>query len=705
MAWFRRGQKSGRDECAIASAIAIFSFLLLGKLCLLLWNLAFKGRRPLADVPWDGLLLIVGTDLLLCFCLAAAVLLSYRIAALFNGRLEVPMRVVRGLAFVALVVFSVVSFQVARIYGDMLDVELLRSGDDITVLRHSIWAYVGPMPLLLMLYGLLCVPALAPLIARRLERRTWLRPRLALWGAALVLCVGMAALQRARLRGIDTFGVKDNAVVFFVKEYKPPFRPVDAPKLEAALRERRGHSLDRQRPPASLVVPGGVLRRDFAFTAPPAGAAAAADLNLIVIQVESTGAPHVTRDVAPNLVALADRGLSLRRHVTTTTLTPRATFGLYYSDYLVDVGTTPRLLYGGKTLPQPALAEVLRAHGYRTGLFHTGFLDYLDIRYLFDKKGIEHAVGAREMLAQGAPLAYSAGVREEQTVEEMTRWIAERKRNGEKFYANYLTECPHHPYVSNAEHKPFPDDSWLNRYRNSLHYTDQAVGKLIDFLRAEQLLERTLIVVVGDHGETVSTYPVGHGLRVSVEETRTPAIFSNPVLFPQGVQSVLHTSHLDVAPTIAALLGLSAPPQWLGRDLLAERIPAVMQYVVITHCRKMAVVDNGLMFVLDRSSGATELLEIGESDLTPVPPGDPRQKLVRQYRQETEWFGDWALWRHLHSAGSGSGMDGGGDGGGGGGARVDVVKASTSTDAAKPAAHRAPAAAPGAPALAAPVAR
>src|SRR4029450_8136380 len=113
---------------------------------------------------------------------------------------------------------------------------------------------------------------------------------------------------------------------------------------------------------------------------------------------------------------------------------------------------------------------------------------------------------------------------------------------------------PHHPYNNLSGEKPFPDDTWLNRYKNSLHYADSAVGQLLAYLKSEGLMEKTLIVVVGDHGETVSSYPVGHGLNVSAEEMRTPFILSNPVLFPSSIESRVPSSHLDVAPTIVHLL-------------------------------------------------------------------------------------------------------------------------------------------------------
>ncbi len=637
-----RGPTSEKDDRAIARATALFSFLLVAKLCLLLWNLFVKHKYPLADVPADGIVFLIGADLLLCLSVAGASVVVDSLGGVGGRWGKIVSRVAWGLIYFCIVMFSIVSFQVARIYGDPLDVELLRSADDLMVMRQSVWAYVGPMPLALTIYGLIGAPLLAVLIFRGLRGRRWLQTRWQMWAVASVLCLGAAIVQKTRLHRIDTFGVKDNAVLFFIKEYKPAFEPIDAPELMHQVADRQGEMLQREHLPASLLLEGKKLKRDFAYT--PGNPR---PVNVIIVQMESTGALHVNRETAPNICSLADHGLSLRRHSTVATQTARATCGLYYSDYLPELGTTADLLYG-RPMPQPALAEVLKSAGYHTGLFHTGFLDYLGIRFLFKGKGVDRIVGAREMMQEGASLAYSAGVHEERTVEELTGWI--RANRDVPFFATYITEFPHHPYVSMATNNPFPDDSWRNRYRNSLHYADQSVGRLVKFLGDEKLLEKTLIVVVGDHGETVSAYPVGHGLRMSVEEMRTPCIFSNPILFPSAVESRLSTSHLDVAPTILRFLGMRTPDEWLGRDLLADEMPSVLQFVSITHVRSTGVIDNGLLYSLERMTGQTHLFEIGDTELVELPQDDPRQRFANRYKREIDWYTDWSLWRHLHRA-------------------------------------------------------
>ncbi len=409
------------------------------------------------------------------------------------------------------------------------------------------------------------------------------------------------------LHAVDTFGIKDNAVIYFVRHYAPPFRAIDSAKMLAGLNGRVEGREEQIVHSRSLVGSGENLRRDFAVPALAGG------FNLICVQLESTSALHVDRQSAPNIMALADHGVSFSHHATTFSETSRASYSIYYSDYMPDLGTTPSLVYG-KPMPQPTIAEVLQRAGYRTGLFHSGFLDYMDLRYLFHDKGFETTVAARDMLARGGGLVSSWGVHEEQTVGEIMEWV--RGHKTERFFAAYLTQCPHHPYDCPVAEQPFGGGTWRDRYRNSLHYTDACVGQLVEGLRNEGLLDKTLIVLFGDHGETVSTYPVGHGIALSAEEVRTPFIISNPLLFPTAQVSCMATSHLDIAPTLAAVMGLKAPAQWLGRDLTADEVPARLQFVNILQAKITAVIDNGLMCGFDAQRNTTQLYELGLNGAT-----------------------------------------------------------------------------------------
>jgi predicted AlkP superfamily pyrophosphatase or phosphodiesterase len=74
--------------------------------------------------------------------------------------------------------------------------------------------------------------------------------------------------------------------------------------------------------------------------------------------------------------------------------------------------------------------------------------------------------------------------------------------------------------------------------------------------------ENTAIIVTADHGGLGDS----HGLD-SNEEMTIPLIITGAG-FPNGELSI-PVSILDIAPTIAAHVGISAPPQWEGKDLFS----------------------------------------------------------------------------------------------------------------------------------------
>ena len=630
------------DHRAIAAAGSLFVFLLIIKLVLLCWYLFARKVNPLADVPVGRRWLVIGADALLCLAVAGVFFGLYRLSRL-HRMLRVPVgRVLPALTYGFLVFFCTASFQITRIYGAPLDIEKIRSGDDLMVMRDSIWAYMGTTPLVLMAIGFASYPLMGPWVARRLARRRWLRSRLGLWSALAGVCLALGGLQYFQLKRIDTLGVKDNAVVYFVRHYAPAFRPIDTPKLLAELNQKINGQAGLIVHSRSLAGAEEDVARDFDYSG-----ALGRDFNVIAIQLESTGAVHFDRACAPNLFTLVDHGVSFKRHLTTMTETSRATYSIYYSDYMPDLGTAPSLVYG-RPMPQRSLPELLYQAGYRTGLFHSGFLDYLDIRFLFQDKGLEVAVGAREMLDGGAKLASTSGVAEEDTVGEMIAWIGKHK--AEKFFAAYLTQTPHHPYRSFIDDKPFKGDGWLDRYRNSIYYTDHCIGRLIEYLKEQGLFEKTIFVIYGDHGETVATYPVGHGINASAEEMTTPFIVSNPVLFPTPLESRLCTSHLDIAPTAGHLLALDAPAEWLGRDLLAERVPLRLQFVTISHAHKTGILDNGTLYVVGASGESSDLYDLTAGSLTAVPANDPRRELIPAYRSRIDLFKTWSVQHHLQRA-------------------------------------------------------
>ena len=72
-----------------------------------------------------------------------------------------------------------------------------------------------------------------------------------------------------------------------------------------------------------------------------------------------------------------------------------------------------------------------------------------------------------------------------------------------KFFAWIHLYDPHTPY---EPPEPFASRYPGQPYVGEIAYTDKVVGRLLDWLRGAGLLDRTLVVVTGDHGESLGDH-------------------------------------------------------------------------------------------------------------------------------------------------------------------------------------------------------
>jgi arylsulfatase A-like enzyme len=105
-------------------------------------------------------------------------------------------------------------------------------------------------------------------------------------------------------------------------------------------------------------------------------------------------------------------------------------------------------------------------------------------------------------------------------------------------------------------------------------FTDQAIGKILDFARRQAWWERTAVIVTGDHGAAFGE----HGLSKPSAELwdvllRTPLLIHAPGAKPVQIEAA--RSQIDLAPTVLELMGLPRAPEFVGQSLLPELYGAV----------------------------------------------------------------------------------------------------------------------------------
>jgi arylsulfatase A-like enzyme/tetratricopeptide (TPR) repeat protein len=212
----------------------------------------------------------------------------------------------------------------------------------------------------------------------------------------------------------------------------------------------------------------------------------------------------------------------------------------------------------------PVLAAHLAAAGYRTGAFVGAFV--LDHRFGLDR-GFERYDDEieRDPMAPSGLAAERAGL---ETVDRAVAWLG--AETGRPFFAWVHLYDAHAPY---EPREPFRTRHAGQPYDGEIAGVDDEVAHLLHFLDERGLASRTVVAVVGDHGESLGEHrEPTHGLFVYEATLHVPWILRAPrVLRSRVVHEAV--SLVDLAPTLAGLLEQPLPVEAgqppIGRDLSA----------------------------------------------------------------------------------------------------------------------------------------
>jgi arylsulfatase A-like enzyme len=160
-------------------------------------------------------------------------------------------------------------------------------------------------------------------------------------------------------------------------------------------------------------------------------------------------------------------------------------------------------------------------------------------------------------------------------------------------------------------------------YRAEVNYMDEELGRLLEAVEARGLSERTVVVFVADHGESLGEEDVWfcHGARLTDEQVRVPLIVRVPGQPAARRDEVV--SLVDLYPTLLALLeSVPVARDQLGRDLFAEAAAerASRPYLATLRAAESTqygLVDDGYKFILSERDGVFDgrLHELGRESV------------------------------------------------------------------------------------------
>lgn len=340
-----------------------------------------------------------------------------------------------------------------------------------------------------------------------------------------------------------------------------PTTPEHRGFLPAAL---RGLISENDPPGAFAGLPQAELKREFMrrvgfpeSSEQPEYWAAATGYDVVLFVMETV--PSVCLDLQgdlsdlPHLAALRSSAWIAEQHLTTFPNSSYAIFSLLSSMY-----PTSRNILSAQGARELGLMSVARRHGYRTACYLPARLPLRDVdmyRYL----GAEHIViGAR-------PEKQLDALQERRWRDEdiLARALADIRKwvSAEEHYIICLQpQIGHAPWpdLQGELELPDPATELYQRGRRIVALQDRWIGEIRRVLSSLGRDQRTLLVVTADHGiRTRLEDPGMRGGLVNDISYRLPLLLHVPGVLEEPVSIPYVTSHIDLAPSILALLGFT----------------------------------------------------------------------------------------------------------------------------------------------------
>lgn len=302
--------------------------------------------------------------------------------------------------------------------------------------------------------------------------------------------------------------------------------------------------------------------------------------NVIVIQLEAfqnfvIGAEYNGQELTPNLNKLiGDESIYFDNYYSVIGKgnTADAEFATLNSMYPVIDGESYRL-YTDNTYN--GLPWKLKEQGYETFAFHGNEAAFWNRQEAYPYQGIDHFYSIENMDDTDI---VGLGISDSSMFRQMVDVLEKEEGN---FFSFGISLSSHHPYELDEELQELTilaedEKTKFANYLQAVHYTDKAVGELIENLKKAGLYEDTLIAFYGDH----------HGLNCTMDDNdiyvsnfigkqygyeemmKVPCIIHIPGCETSETVSTLGCQ-VDFLPTMAYLMDFEMEqPYIMGQNLL-----------------------------------------------------------------------------------------------------------------------------------------
>jgi len=267
------------------------------------------------------------------------------------------------------------------------------------------------------------------------------------------------------------------------------------------------------------------------------------------------------RAIAPNLTALEKQSVSYTRAYALSSYTAMSMGGFLAGRY---PGELKRSGYFFSAYPDEELLfpELLTKHGIRTLAAHAHFY--------FESKAGFHQGFADWRIVPGITKDNTTdrNITSPAHLKLAVEMLSDPANTSKQFFAWFHFMDPHDLYMKHPGYKSFGKRS-RDRYDGEMFFTDAHLAKLFAFIDKQPWAKHTALIITADHGEAFGEHKQSrHGFELWENLVHVPMFFKIPGVAARRINTP--RSHIDLAPTIFALMGVEPHAGFGGVSMLAE---------------------------------------------------------------------------------------------------------------------------------------
>lgn len=284
------------------------------------------------------------------------------------------------------------------------------------------------------------------------------------------------------------------------------------------------------------------------------------------VQYRQTSLWDASNNLTPYLETLASEGVKFANMRSSLTHTTKALFSIFTGLYPSSSQDLAEVVPAKKFYA--SLVTILKKKlNFRTAFFQSAKGDFEARPGLVFNLGFDK-FWARDDLGDPNAFVGYLGCDEFSMLKPIRDWIEADDR---PFLLTVLCSITHDPYEVPewfAEHAKEP----LQRYQQTISYTDGFIDALDVELKTMNLADETIFCVIGDHGEAFGEHGLHGHERIAFEEIlKVPWVMRVPFLVEGGTEIDQPVSSIDFTPTLLSLLGFDiSSANFDGVDVLSD---------------------------------------------------------------------------------------------------------------------------------------